>query len=46
MAEKGKLRVIPSLPLRWTSLFRYDTHLTMDTVLAVARVVKNYENGE
>lgn len=30
-------------PLRWKFLFRDDTQLTADTILAVAQILKNYE---
>ena len=43
ITKKRKMSIRPGRPARWTALFKYDTHLTVDTILAVARVLKNYE---
>jgi hypothetical protein len=45
-AEKRETRGILRCISRSTSLFRYDPHLTVDTILAVAQVLKNYEYTE
>jgi hypothetical protein len=44
--EREKLRAIPDRPPRWVSLFKYDPHLSMDTILAVVQILKNHENSE
>jgi hypothetical protein len=42
---KRELRAISGDPTRWDYLFRYDTHLTIDTILAIAHILKAYETA-